>query len=328
MTIDSRGDSPERVRREQASRMNPLNQGGVGGLLALVLAFVAFSKGDEMNPEEAHKLAVMLGFSSLEEMNQWRNAANGSIDLAFRSVPWHNADYEKISRNYSNYHKYGADLPLETGNADFDHAVKFILKIEGKWNPNEPRGAVAMYGINSEANPDIDVRNLTVSGAIRTYKERYWDTVKGIDDLPQGLALAAFDLSVNSGPGRANEFLKKCDGDINKFMQLRADYYERLCQKPEFAQYRDGWFNRLGKVSNEIQKLAQTERQQAFAKAQTNADVDRTGRSSDEENPAKKQGRPAEFDTAAAGANAEPQNQQPPPPTTQAPEVVQDNRLG
>jgi lysozyme family protein len=53
-----------------------------------------------------------------------------------------------------------------------------------------------------------EVKRLTRAEAERIYRAQYWDTIRG-DDLPPGVDYAVFDISVNSGPGRAAKFLQQ-----------------------------------------------------------------------------------------------------------------------
>ena len=53
-----------------------------------------------------------------------------------------------------------------------------------------------------------EVKRLTRAEAERIYRAQYWDTIRG-DDLPPGVDYAVFDISVNSGPGRAARFLQQ-----------------------------------------------------------------------------------------------------------------------
>jgi lysozyme family protein len=53
-----------------------------------------------------------------------------------------------------------------------------------------------------------EVKRLTRAEAERIYRAQYWDTIRG-DELPPGVDYAVFDISVNSGPGRAAKFLQQ-----------------------------------------------------------------------------------------------------------------------
>lgn len=154
---------------------------------------------------------------------------------------------EKITNKFN-------DIKGKIMGNDFDTAVNFVIdRLEGGDQiVQEPGGGIAKYGINSIANPDVDVANLTRQDAINIYKERYWDAVDA-DNLPASLRLDVFDAAVNQGPDDALRFLKQSGGDLEIFRDLRGDDYKELAKLyPEkFEDHLDGWMNRLDKVKDE-----------------------------------------------------------------------------
>ena len=52
----------------------------------------------------------------------------------------------------------------------------------------------------------VDVRSMTVETAASIYRKKYWNTVNA-DALAAGVDALAFDIAVNSGPGRALQWL-------------------------------------------------------------------------------------------------------------------------
>ncbi|TMV79966.1 hypothetical protein FGG78_25630, partial [Thioclava sp. BHET1] len=56
-----------------------------------------------------------------------------------------------------------------------------------------------------------DLKALTIPQAVIVYKRRFWDRVVA-DFLPIGLDYLTFDFGVNSGPGRAVQFLQAAIG--------------------------------------------------------------------------------------------------------------------
>ena len=128
-----------------------------------------------------------------------------------------------------------------------DQAINFVMhNLEGGDKTVPDGKGIAKYGINSAANPDIDVENLTEEEAAAVYKERYWDKMS-IDDLPPQMQLVAFDTAVSHGRKKAGELIKEAGNDPMKLLALRKEEYERLItQKPEeYAKNKDGWDRRL-----------------------------------------------------------------------------------
>jgi lysozyme family protein len=56
-----------------------------------------------------------------------------------------------------------------------------------------------------------DMKQLTRESVEPFYKKKYWDAIRA-DDLPLGVDYMVFDVSVNSGPGRAAMILQECVG--------------------------------------------------------------------------------------------------------------------
>ncbi len=99
------------------------------------------------------------------------------------------------------------------------------------------------YGISAMSFPDLDIKNLSLDTAKKIYKEKYWDKVGG-DKLDPPLALVAFDTSVNSGPGKAHEFLERTR-DWNVYLDLRLAYMQSLST---WSRYGKGWGNRIASL--------------------------------------------------------------------------------
>ncbi|MCB9989573.1 MAG: M23 family metallopeptidase [Rhodospirillales bacterium] len=117
-----------------------------------------------------------------------------------------------------------------SGDPDFDRAIKYVLKEEGGLNLNEPNGGIAKFGINSNANPDVDVANLTAKDAIGFYKERYWDKMMNDAEkagiaLDHNEALVAFDAYVNQGQGYGKRMLTETGGNLDKMFDHRQERY-------------------------------------------------------------------------------------------------------
>jgi len=169
---------------------------------------------------------------------------------------------------------------------------KFTIDAEGGYSndPNDP-GLETKYGISKAAHPDVDIKNLTKYGAMKIYKEEYWDPYK-CGSFAWPLSLAYFDFLITTGSSaviirlqRAINYLLspnteiesllvlnrgplKVDGIIgpktikagqslppislaNTLTALRLDYYISL---PQFSHYGRGWSNRIRKMLMVIAK--------------------------------------------------------------------------
>ena len=136
----------------------------------------------------------------------------------------------------------------------FNQAFLRTLKYEG--GRTNDTGGDTKYGISKKNNPDVDIDKLTIEGARRLYKERYWDAISG-DKLAARdpkLAQAAFDTAVNQGVSKAKQFVTESNGDVSKLMQLRGEHYDNLVQKnPEkYGAFAKGWASRLGNLATDL----------------------------------------------------------------------------
>jgi len=160
---------------------------------------------------------------------------------------------------------------------DFDRSLPRILVYEGGKvdDPQDPGGRTA-YGITqavytayraSKGLPSEDVFDIDQPTVADIYKTRYWNAVRG-DDLPPGLNFAVFDAAVNSGVGRAIEWLQAAlgvgvDGIIgDKTLQAIAAVgpvdvvIEDLCSRrlgslkrlKTWGRYGKGWSARIANV--------------------------------------------------------------------------------
>jgi lysozyme family protein len=153
---------------------------------------------------------------------------------------------------------------------NFDNALKLVLQSEGGFvnDAHDPGGATNL-GVTKRVweewiGHEVDeaaIQRLQPADVAPLYRQRYWDRIKG-DDLPLGIDYCCFDFAVNGGPGRAAKILQQAvevapDGAIgddtlaavnrtsdlvNKFCDLRADYYKSLSN---FEYFGKGWLNRV-----------------------------------------------------------------------------------
>lgn len=114
--------------------------------------------------------------------------------------------------------------------ADFDKAVKVVLKNEGKYNnnPHDP-GHATKYGISLrflllsglDLNADniIDIKDIICLNpfeAKRIYKSEWWDKYNYSLINDQIIATKIFDLAVNMGPYQQHKLVQRALNNIRK----------------------------------------------------------------------------------------------------------------
>ncbi|QDP47842.1 MAG: putative glycosyl hydrolase [Prokaryotic dsDNA virus sp.] len=151
----------------------------------------------------------------------------------------------------------------------FQEAVEIVLKHEGGYvnDPKDP-GGETNFGISKKAFPDVDIKNLTRSDAIKIYYDHYWKLSK-VEILPESLWNIYFDMAVNMGKRRACKILQQAcnhknkekievDGllgintaNASKFVEaervrsFRVRYYADLVsRKPTLDKFWFGWYRR------------------------------------------------------------------------------------
>lgn len=131
-----------------------------------------------------------------------------------------------------------------------DGVIAFeMYDIEGGDKVVSDGNGVSKYGINSDANKGVDVKNLTSDQAAEIYKSKYWD--KRLDKFDQNFQVVAFDALINHGNDKDTwAMIDKANGNPYALIELRRQEYARLVQEnPEkYAKYQAGWENRLNKV--------------------------------------------------------------------------------
>lgn len=136
----------------------------------------------------------------------------------------------------------------------FKHEGKTLVKDDGG-KESSRFGILAstakQHGYNGELS------DMTKADAEKIYK-KLWDK-SGAANLPYPLSLIHFDTYVNS-PSAAKRILEKSKGDIDSYLDLREQRYNRLVElRPErFSKYLKGWKNRI----NNLRALANEHRQQ------------------------------------------------------------------
>lgn len=137
---------------------------------------------------------------------------------------------------------------------NFDAILDAVLKFEGGFvnDPRDPGGATNR-GITQRTLSQhlgrkatlTDVRNLPRETAAEIYRKRYWNAIGG-DMLPSGVDALAMDIAVNSGVGRAAQWLNDSAnlprGDRIRWLDRRRRSFWRALKT--FAVFGNGWMRR------------------------------------------------------------------------------------
>jgi lysozyme family protein len=152
----------------------------------------------------------------------------------------------------------------------FDQAFDIVVGHEGGYtnNPSDP-GGETKYGVSKRAYPNVDIANLTLDGAKQIYKTDYWDKLH-LDTADPGLALIAFDASVNNGVGAATKWLQSAlkvaaDGVIGPatqtalqactadkaqaaLVEMHAERINMMANLSTWKTFGKGWSRRLAQL--------------------------------------------------------------------------------
>jgi len=168
--------------------------------------------------------------------------------------------------------------------SNFDHCLEKLFIHEGGFvnHPSDP-GGMTNLGVTIRVweewvgHPvsEKEMRKLTPIMVGPLYKRKYWDACHA-DELISGLDYAVFDLSVNSGVGRAikllqsvvgatpdggygsitNALVKKAEQEpvklIEDYCAKRLDFLQSLKAFPVFGK---GWTRRVEEVKAEALKM-------------------------------------------------------------------------
>jgi len=127
---------------------------------------------------------------------------------------------------------------------EYKEVIGGVLTREGGYVKNDAGAGETNFGINSKANPGVDIKNLTKDQAIEIYKKNYYDKVV-TPDMTLDQQKAIMDAAVNMGPDTAKALWKQAGGDLNKFADLRIERYNAIADKnEEKAPYRKAWIDR------------------------------------------------------------------------------------
>lgn len=146
---------------------------------------------------------------------------------------------------------------------NFEKALEFLFPSEGGYvnNKNDKGGPTNMGITQATLNsyrkrkglPSKDVKNITREEAKAIYYDDYWVT-SGADRISDpNMAVAIFDTAVLHGPGTAKTFYNQSKGDLNKFLQIRQESYDKIvANDPSQKIFYNGWNNRVNNLRNNI----------------------------------------------------------------------------
>lgn len=176
----------------------------------------------------------------------------------------------------------------------FDHAM--LYEVGPFWNPKDPdvqvgridtreqrrkvgyvnipqdRGGETKYGIAQKANPEVNVRNLDLLGALDVYERKYW-RLGACDRLEYPLNIMHFDGCVNHGVTRGCRFLQRAAGvtedgiigrmtlsaiatrgkeqTIRRLSDIRRSFYQQIVDRdPSQRVFLNGWMRRIDEVTS------------------------------------------------------------------------------
>lgn len=144
--------------------------------------------------------------------------------------------------------------------SNFEPSFKAMIRHEGGYvdHPADPGGATnlgvtigTLSGWLGRKATKAEVRALTVDAVKPIYRKNYWNTIGG-DGLPIGLDYCLFDVSVNSGPGKARQFraatagkFAKVTDEIKAVCARRRAFFQSL---RTFKTFGKGWMRRVAEV--------------------------------------------------------------------------------
>lgn len=145
--------------------------------------------------------------------------------------------------------------PIAAGfGGDREAMLDYVVRdLEGGPKLVTDSGGLTKYGISANANPGVDIANLTEGQAKAIYRSKYIAPLKMEGRSPEA-QLVALDASVNHGPKFARKILAEADGDPAKMIALRRAEYARLVREDpgKYERYAKGWENRLQKIEQKV----------------------------------------------------------------------------
>jgi Glycosyl hydrolase 108 len=152
--------------------------------------------------------------------------------------------------------------------SDFQRALEITLKYEGGYanHPNDPGGAT-QNGVTQRVynkyrtmrrKPIRGVQHIARNELEDIYQSGYW-IASGASSCEWPLSLAVFDLAVNSGAGRARQFLAEI-GEVGTprdradrlMMRRRKFFLAIVAHNRRLAVFLQGWFSRCDQLEEAI----------------------------------------------------------------------------
>lgn len=145
---------------------------------------------------------------------------------------------------------------------NFERCLAITLKWEGGYSnhPDDP-GGPTMKGViqreydawrQKQGKSKRPVRGISEDELRAIYLTEYWDAM-GCSDLKPGLDLCVFDAAVNSGVGRAKQWLQKSK-DIDGFCDERLEFLQRLGKL--WRVFGPGWRRRVNGIRIDARSMA------------------------------------------------------------------------
>lgn len=146
---------------------------------------------------------------------------------------------------------------------EFERALAFVLRWEGGYSdhPDDP-GRGTNYGITQRTYDawrerqgmlTRPVREISMEEVRAIYRTRYWDPLPArYAERDPALALALFDLAVNSGLGTATQALRNARPDWRRIVAWRITMLTHL---PHFTTFGRGWMRRVAALIEECARL-------------------------------------------------------------------------
>jgi lysozyme family protein len=139
---------------------------------------------------------------------------------------------------------------------NFERCLAITLKWEGGYSnhPDDPGGPTMRGIIQREYDAWRKkhgirlrpVRQIDEDEVQAIYRNEYWDAM-GCEELPAGFDLCVFDAAVNSGVGRARQWVEANPGnDIDAYCDLRLKYLQRLGRL--WRVFGTGWRRRVASI--------------------------------------------------------------------------------
>ena len=139
-------------------------------------------------------------------------------------------------------------------------------------HPADP-GGLTKFGVAQNANPSLNIKTLTLAGAMQVYFDKYWMMSACPSVGAPGIQIVLFDCAINHGVTRAKKLLQQAIGVtadgaigpvtlgklnslpaqtvINRMCNLRVDLYNSIvANKPSQKVFINGWLTRAEQVRN------------------------------------------------------------------------------